>query len=314
MGDIKDAALRHARIFRIVVSRIDDGLLRAHLDNEFQLQRGRQCSIVYDACSDTDFRQTPLSRVHTFPKPESHNRKYDIWHVSGTRMTLPLMLTACAMICVCNSPAQWCRQKVSHGALVLPANGGSDMTSCVVAAAIMLHLIQPDAFGIDTAAAACVALAAPFLQDPAAEPHMHDGSLVEMHHVHRFMALGNPGQLNAALRVPGFPAAVAAEHPAALAALATECLDSELNFAAAAFAPAAVEVNTLQQPQDPELHPAQRTHICCSLISTPGPLQCVICSEACLFSTQLACQSVSRCRLVVGCADRGVCLQAARAS
>jgi hypothetical protein len=144
------------------------------------------------------------------------------------------------------------------------------MTSRAAAAAIMLHLIQPDAFGMDIAAAACVALAVPFLQVAATEPHLHDDSLMGMHKVHRMMALAHPRRLNAALRFPGFLAAVAAEHPAALAALATECLASELNSAAAAFAPAALQVTNLQQPHNRKLHPAQRPLICSSLISTPG--------------------------------------------
>lgn len=64
MCDIKQSARAHASAFRIVVSRIDDELLRARLDVEFRVQKGRRCSIVYDACSDTDFRQISLSFVH----------------------------------------------------------------------------------------------------------------------------------------------------------------------------------------------------------------------------------------------------------
>ena len=112
----------------------------------------------------------------------------------------------------------------------------------------MMQLVQPRAFGIDTAAAACVALAAPIVEVAATESRSHDSGLLEIARAHRTMALAHVGRLNAALRVPGFPAAVAAEHPAALAALATECLDSELKSVAAAFAPAAVEVTTMQPP------------------------------------------------------------------
>ena len=96
--------------------------------------------------------------------------------------------------------AQWHRQEVSHGALVLPASGASDMTSCAAAAAIMLHLIQPDAFGVDIAAAACVALAVPLMEAAAVEPHSHDDSLTEGHRVHRMVALAHLGRLNAALK------------------------------------------------------------------------------------------------------------------
>lgn len=112
----------------------------------------------------------------------------------------------------------------------------------------MMHLVRPRAFDIDTAAAACVALAAPILEIAATDSHSHDSGLLDAARVHRTMALAHVGRLNAALRVPGFPAAVAAEHPAALTALATVCLDSELKSVAAAFAPTAVEVTTVQPP------------------------------------------------------------------
>ena len=63
-------ALGHARAFRIVAARIDDELLRAQLDEKFQLQTGRRCQIVYEACSDAMFRYILLFFVHALPQSQ----------------------------------------------------------------------------------------------------------------------------------------------------------------------------------------------------------------------------------------------------
>jgi hypothetical protein len=141
-----------------------------------------------------------------------------------------------------------CRRETTGGAFDgLSADSNRHVSNSFAGAATLLHLLQPDKFEYDIAAAACVAFADPFMEFAEAEPGSHGSSLLAAFGVHQVMAIMHLERLHAALAVPGFPAAVAAEDPAALAALATACIKSTPDSALAAFAPAALEVITGQR-------------------------------------------------------------------
>ena len=138
-----------------------------------------------------------------------------------------------------------CRRETTGGAFDgLSAGSNRHVNNSFAGAATLLHLLQPDKFDNDIAAAACVAFADPFMEFAEAEPGSHDSSLLAASGVHQAMAVMHLERLHTALAFPGFPAAVAAEDPAALAALATACIRSTPDSAIAAFVPAALEVIT----------------------------------------------------------------------
>ena len=136
------------------------------------------------------------------------------------------------------------RRAATHGAFDdgSSAESSGHSSSSFAAAATLLHLLQPDKFGVGTAAAACAAFAAPFVKVAATEPASRDSAQLAAADVHRAMAIEHFERLRAALNVPSFPAAVAAECPAALAALFTACARTLHEVAVAAFEPAALEV------------------------------------------------------------------------
>lgn len=112
------------------------------------------------------------------------------------------------------------RRGLTRGAFdTPPADGlpGQHASSCLAAAAMLLHLIKPNMFGMETAAAACAALAAPLMAAVTDAALPGDSSLPLV--AHQAVALTGLRSLGAALSVPGFAAAVAEEEPSALPAL-----------------------------------------------------------------------------------------------
>jgi hypothetical protein len=141
----------------------------------------------------------------------------------------------------------WCRRSLTCGSFDVISTGDSPQhhaTSCFAAAAMLLHLTQPAVFGMDIAAAACAALAAPFIESMTDAELTHDSKLRRI--THRAAALAGLRSLRATLSVPGFTAAVAREEPSALAAIVAGLKTSGSGkgqaAVAAAFAPAALEV------------------------------------------------------------------------
>lgn len=136
-----------------------------------------------------------------------------------------------------------CRQALAGRAFDdnVPLEG--DPSGSFAVAALLIHLIRPGVFGMDVAAAACAALAKPLvIAATQSMPHNDRGICL----AHQCMARAHVRLLRAALAVPGFPAAVAAEQPSALAVLAAEMWAPQSGIAscrvATIFAPAGYEV------------------------------------------------------------------------
>lgn len=138
---------------------------------------------------------------------------------------------------------KWCRQALAGGAFDNSAPLEGDPSGSFAVAALLMHLVRPGVFDIDVAAAACAALARP-LVDAASQSMLHNDRGICL--AHQCMARAHVCLLQAALAVPGFPAAVAAEQPSALAVLAAVMWAPRSGIAscrvAAIFAPAGYEV------------------------------------------------------------------------
>jgi hypothetical protein len=140
----------------------------------------------------------------------------------------------------------WRRKILTGGAFDVSTPHDRDPSwnsSRSAAAALLLHLMQPAVFGNDIAAAAFAAFVLP-LSDGFAASLPHHGRGISV--IHQSMALAHVGVLQAAIRVPGFTAAVAVEQRMALAVLAAGTWSSGSGTACcgvpAVYAPAYYEV------------------------------------------------------------------------
>ena len=141
----------------------------------------------------------------------------------------------------------WRRRGLTRGVFDTLLPDGSPQlhaSSCFAAAAMLLHLTQPATFGMDIAAVACAAMAAPFVESMTDAELPHDSRLRLT--AHRAAVVAGLRSLGAALSVPGFAAAVSREDPSALAALVAGLKASRIGTGQAAvadaFAPAALQV------------------------------------------------------------------------
>lgn len=128
---------------------------------------------------------------------------------------------------------QWHRRTLTGGAFDVSTSRDSNPSSTgsrFAAAALLLHLMQPAAFGEDVAAAAFAAFMLPLSDAFAASLPLNDRGIFV---IHQSMALAHMGVLQVALRMPGFTAAVAVEQPMALAMLAAGTWSSRSGMATA---------------------------------------------------------------------------------